>query len=68
MIEQVVNVAQTTVLQDAWARGQSVTLHGWVYGLNDGLIQDLHMTVDGNNGLDSTYRAAVAGVSKPNRA
>ena len=68
VIEQVVNVAQTTVLQDAWARGQSVTLHGWVYGLNDGLIQDLHMTVDGNSGLDGTYRAAVAGVSNASRA
>ena len=67
VIEQVVNVAQTTVLQDAWARGQSVTLHGWVYGLNDGLIQDLHMTVDGHNGLDGTYRAAVAGVSRADR-
>jgi carbonic anhydrase len=37
VIEQVVNVAQTTVLKDAWARGQDVTLHGWVYGLHDGL-------------------------------
>ena len=63
-IEQVVNVAQTTVLQDAWARGQSVTLHGWVYGLNDGLIQDLKMTVDGNQSLEVAYRAAIAGVSQ----
>lgn len=58
VVEQVMNVAQTTVLQDAWARGQSVTLHGWVYGLNDGLIQDLRMTVDGNPSLEgaSTLR------------
>ena len=40
VIEQVVNVAQTTVVQDAWARGQSLTLHGWIYGLSDGLIKD----------------------------
>ena len=45
MIEQVVNVAQSTVLQDAWAKQQDITLHGWVYGVHDGLIQDLHMTV-----------------------
>jgi carbonic anhydrase len=68
VIEQVVNVAQTTVLQDAWARGQTVTLHGWVYGLNDGLLQDLKMTVDGNNGLDGTYRAAIAGAAQARRA
>src|SRR5918995_554954 len=43
VIEQVVNVCQTTVLQDAWARGQSVTVHGWVYSLQDGLLRDLKM-------------------------
>ena len=61
-IEQVMNVAQTTVIQDAWARGQAVTLHAWCYGLKDGLLNDLHLTVDGNEGLDALYRAAVAGV------
>ncbi|QNP58697.1 carbonate dehydratase [Paenacidovorax monticola] len=67
-IEQVVNIAQTTVMQDAWARGQQVTLHGWCYGLKDGLINNLHMTVAGNDGLDSLYRAAVAGVAAARRA
>ena len=62
VIEQVVNVAQRTVLQDAWARGQNVTLHGWVYGLNDGLLHDLHMTVTGESDLDALYRKAVSGV------
>jgi carbonic anhydrase len=61
-IEQVLNVAQTTVVQDAWARGQPLTLHGWVYGLRDGLLHDMHMTVDGNDQMDAVYRAAVAGV------
>ncbi|MDZ4356288.1 MAG: carbonic anhydrase, partial [Variovorax sp.] len=56
------NVAQTTVVQDAWARGQSLTLHGWVYGLRDGLLHDMHMTVDSNDQIDAAYRAAVAGV------
>jgi carbonic anhydrase len=45
--EQVVNVAQTTVVQDAWERGQQVTVHGWVYGLHDGLLRDLGMCVSG---------------------
>lgn len=67
VIEQVMNVAQTTVVQDAWHRGQPLTLHGWVYGLKDGLLQDLHLTVAGNGGLDSLYRAAVAGVSAKGR-
>lgn len=67
VIEQVMNVAQTTVVQDAWHRGQALTLHGWVYGLKDGLLQDLQLTVAGNDGLDSLYRAAVAGVSAKGR-
>jgi carbonic anhydrase len=62
VIEQVVNVAQTTVMKDAWARGQDVTLHGWVYGLHDGLLQDLHMTVSGTDDLDTLYRQALTGV------
>jgi carbonic anhydrase len=62
VIEQVVNVAQSTVLQDAWASGQEVTLHGWVYGVHDGLVQELHMTVHCNDGLDTLYREAISGV------
>ena len=62
VIEQVLNVAQSTVLQDAWARGQDVTLHGWVYGLSDGLLHDLHMTITGDSDLDALYREAVSGV------
>ncbi|AVS75868.1 carbonate dehydratase [Paracidovorax cattleyae] len=62
-IEQVVNVAQTTVMADAWGRGQKVTLHGWCYGLKDGLINNLNMTVSGIQGLDSVYKAAIQGVA-----
>jgi carbonic anhydrase len=43
--EQVINVAQTTVVRDAWERGQPLTIHSWVYGLQDGLLRDLGMTV-----------------------
>ena len=46
VIEQVGNVALSTVLQDAWARGQDVAVHGWVYGLKDGLLKDLQVTMD----------------------
>ena len=68
VIEQVLNVCQTTVMQDAWLREQPVTVHGWVYGLNDGLLQDLHMTVDDAHGLDAVYRQAVANVTAAKRA
>lgn len=67
-IEQVVNIAQTTVMLDAWASGQKVTLHGWCYGLKDGLINNLHMTVDSPEGLVAQYQAAVEGVTKAPRA
>ena len=62
VIEQVVNVAQSTVLLDAWSRGQAVTLHGWVYGVHDGLLQDLHMTVSAQDDLENLYRDALSGV------
>ena len=45
VIESVANVCQTTIVQDAWNRGQPLTVHGWVYGVHDGLIRDLGMTV-----------------------
>ena len=62
-IEQVVNVCQSTVLQDAWARGQQISVHGWVYGVHDGLLQDLHITVSGLDGLETLYLAAIEAVS-----
>jgi len=59
VIEQVMNVAQSTVVQDAWARGQDLTLHGWIYALRDGLLQDLRMTVDRQVDLDDVYAQAI---------
>ena len=67
VIEQVMNVAHTTVMQDAWARGQRVAVHGWVYGLKDGLLKDLHITLDSVESMTSLYRAAIAGVSAARR-
>jgi carbonic anhydrase len=58
VIEQVVNVAQTTVVQDAWGRGQELTVHGWIYSLRDGLIRDLRMSVSAAADLEGCYEAA----------
>jgi carbonic anhydrase len=60
-------VAQSTVVQDAWERGQDLTLHGWIYGLRDGLLQDLRMTVDSQAALDDVYSQAVARVAAQTR-
>ena len=45
VIEQVINASETTVVQDAWNRGQELTIHGWIYGLKDGLVRDLDITL-----------------------
>jgi len=62
VIEQVNNVCQTTMLQDAWARGQAVSVHGWVYSLFDGRVRQLGMDVDSTEQLVSAYQKAVAAV------
>jgi carbonic anhydrase len=59
VIEQVVNVCVSTVMVDAWAKGQKVTVHGWAFGVHDGLLQDLQMTVSQPEDLEPRYRAAV---------
>jgi len=50
VIEQVQNVARTTILQDAWRNGHGVQLHGWVYGLKDGIISDLGISLQSTIG------------------
>jgi carbonic anhydrase len=59
VLEQSLNVCETTVVQDAWARGQSVVVHGWVYGLHNGLLQDLQMTVPGAADVGAAYGLAI---------
>jgi carbonic anhydrase len=59
VIEQVGNVALCTVIQDAWARGQPVAVHGWVYGLRDGLLKDLHVTMDRADQVVRVFGAAL---------
>lgn len=63
VIEQVLNVCQSTVVQDAWARSQKLTIHGWIYGLNDGILKDLHIGVDNGQELSSVYDQAL--LNKP---
>lgn len=58
VIEQVVNVSQTTVVRDAWARGQALAVHGWIYDLRDGLLQDLGMCVTSEAELPACAEAA----------
>lgn len=62
VIEQVVNVCVSTVMTDAWAKHQNVSVHGWAFGVHDGLLQDLQMTVNSPDSLEPLYRAAVQGV------
>ena len=62
-IEQALNVAQTTVLRDAWERGQNVRIHAWVYGLKDGLVRDLKMSVSSTKDLDEAYSTALKTVT-----
>jgi len=68
VVEQALNVCQTTVVQDAWQRGQEVTVHGWVYGLGNGLLDDLGMSVRRGDDLAAVYSAAVGVVHRRHEA
>jgi carbonic anhydrase len=59
VLEQSLNVCESTVVQDAWTRGQTVVVHGWVYGLHNGLLVDLQMTVADAPGINATYGLAL---------
>ena len=60
VIEQVVNVCQTTIARDAWERGQELAVHGWIYGLKDGLLRDLDVTVSAFAEAKPAYDTAIA--------
>ena len=60
VIEQVVNVCQTTIVQNAWGRGQELAIHGWIYDLHDGLIRDLQLCITGPNDLTEQCRLVCA--------
>ena len=59
VIEQVVHVCQTTIVRDAWDRQQSLAVHGWIYGLRDGLIRDLSITITNPSDIAAAYASAL---------
>jgi carbonic anhydrase len=61
-IEQAENVCLSTVVQDAWARGQQLSVHGWVYSLHDGCVRELGMDVASTDELAPAYAKALAGL------
>jgi carbonic anhydrase len=63
IIEQVVNVCQTTIVQNAWEQGQDLTVHGWVYGLSDGLVRDLFVHISAQDEVARVHAEAIAKLS-----
>ena len=63
VIEQAANVCQTTIVRDAWERGQDLAVHGWVYGLRDGLVRDLEFTTGSTDEMAAVYASALAGLA-----
>ncbi|MBW8368613.1 MAG: carbonate dehydratase [Arenimonas sp.] len=68
VVEQVSNVCQTTVVQDAWARGQALSVHGWVYSLLDGRVRELGMGVDSMDQLPVAYAMAMDTIRRSGEA
>ncbi|MEP7338073.1 MAG: carbonate dehydratase [Acidobacteriota bacterium] len=62
VVEQVHNVCNTTVVQSAWKRGQQLSVHGWVYGLRDGLLRDLNVCTTGEEESDRMYTGAIEAI------
>ena len=60
VVEQVWNVTQTTIVRDAWERGQPLAVHGWLYGIQDGLLRDMQITATNLTEAAEKYRSAVA--------
>jgi len=68
VIEQVVHVCQTTAVADAWQRGQDLTVHGWIYGLHDGRLRDLALSVTGQADVVQSYERAIQGLGRRRRS
>ncbi|MEJ7709099.1 MAG: carbonate dehydratase [Pyrinomonadaceae bacterium] len=62
VIEQVINVCQTTIVEQAWERRQELTVHGWIYGLENGLVRDLNLDISSQSEVSGCYHAAIAAV------
>jgi carbonic anhydrase len=63
VIEQVANVCQTTIALEAWERGQELTVHGWIYALQDGLLRDLNVTIAAADETAEAYQSAITALS-----
>jgi carbonic anhydrase len=63
VIEQVANVCRTTIAMDAWRRGQSLAVHGWIYSLQDGLLRDLGLSVTQSDALPVEYERVIAALA-----
>ena len=64
VIEQVANVCQTTIVRDAWERGQELAVHGWIYGLNNGLLRDLQATVMTLDEANGVFKSAISNINR----
>lgn len=67
VIEQVVNVCHSTVMKDAWLRGHQISVHGWIYGVHNGLLVDLQMGIDALDQVEPPYAVAIAEVFQKKR-
>jgi len=67
VIEQVINVCHTTISQAAWQRRQELTVHGWIYRVEDGLLRDLNVTVSGLEEITPAYHAAISALTSRDR-
>ena len=64
VIEQVKRLSESTLIEDAWDRGQDLTIHGWIYSLKDGLVRNLNMSVAGRDTIEPVYTNAVNELKK----
>ncbi len=63
-IGQTVNVCSTTIVRDAWARGQELTVHGWTYGVHDGRLRDMGLMIGAADEVEPVYRSCIDGVAR----
>ncbi|MDE2294699.1 MAG: carbonate dehydratase [Gammaproteobacteria bacterium] len=63
VIDQVAHVCQSSIVREAWDRGQALQVHGWIYGIEDGLLRDLEYTVSGSEDVGASYATALAGLA-----
>ena len=67
VVDQVRHVCQTTIVRDAWLRRQKLTVHGWIYGVHDGLLRDLGCTAGSPEQLTAAYERALASTTTPSQ-